>query len=99
VFEVKNLDADGKLVPSFGAAIRRELYDAAHRRFGVLLFDVAGKPARYEGCYTGSTCPDGDWHAVRIVRRRDGSVEKNLFFDAGGQLTATQSCTTMPCFR
>jgi hypothetical protein len=97
-FETRNFDARGQLVEALGQAIRRELYDDAHRKFGVLLLDKAGKPASYTGCYVGVSCPNRPWHAVRIVRSPKGSVEKNLFFDAAGQLIHTQSCGATRCF-
>jgi hypothetical protein len=97
-FETRNFDARGQLVEALGQAIRRELYDDAHRKFGILLLDRAGKPAQYRGCYVGATCPNRAWHAVRIVRSPKGSVEKNLFFDAAGQLIHTTACGTVRCF-
>lgn len=97
--ETQNLDEQGALTEALGVAIRKDLYDTAHRRFGILLYDRAGQPARNTGCYTGATCPDGEpWHAVRIVRRPDGSVEKNLFFDEGKRLIDTKFCSSTPCF-
>ncbi|HWO17228.1 MAG TPA: hypothetical protein VNO30_00570 [Kofleriaceae bacterium] len=96
--EMLNLDRSGALTESLGVAIRKDLFDTAHRRFGILLYDESGEPARNSGCYTGVTCPDRPWHAVRIVRRRDGTVEKNLFFDANKKLIDTKFCSAMPCF-
>lgn len=96
--ESQNHGEDGALTEAFGVAIRKDLYDAAHRRFAVLLYDRHGQPSHNRGCYTGATCPDLPWHAVRIVRRTDGSVEKNLFFDARRKLIDTKRCSTTPCF-
>jgi hypothetical protein len=98
VFEATNHDADGELFEYLGMTTQRKLYDAAHREFAVLLLDRAGKPARYTGCFTGAHCPAGAWHAVRINRRPDGTVESNQFFDADGQLIETTSCTKERCF-
>ena len=97
-YEARNVDADGKLVESAGFAVRRNLWDATHQLFAVQLLDADRKPARYVGCYTGSTCPDTAWHAVRINRRPSGAVESNQFFDADGQLMKTIDCSTKPCF-
>lgn len=97
-FEAQTLDARGELLEVLGTAIRRDLHDAAHRRFGVVLLDRQGRPARYGGCYTGVTCPRRPWHAVRIVRRANGSAESNQFFDAAGQLLETKACSATPCF-
>jgi hypothetical protein len=97
--ETQNHDAAGRLTEAFNVAIRKDLYDAAHRRFGILLYDRAGQPAQNPGCYTGATCPIGrPWHAVRVVRRKDGSAEKNLFFDADKRLIDTKYCSGTPCF-
>jgi hypothetical protein len=96
--ETQNHDRRGALAESFGVAIRKDLFDTAHRRFGLLLYDGNGQPAANTGCYTGATCPDTPWHAVRIMRRTDGSVEKNLFFDASKKLIATKYCSSSPCF-
>jgi hypothetical protein len=96
--ESQNHDEAGALTEAFGVAIRKDLYDAAHRRFGILLHDRAGQPSQNPGCYTGATCPGQPWHAVRIVRRTDGSVEKNLFFDDRKKLIDTQLCSSTPCF-
>ena len=97
-FEATGYDAAGTLVESYGVATRRDLYDAAHRRFAVVVLDKAGKPARYTGCYAGHTCP-ASWHAVRIVRRGDGTPEKNQFFDFAGQLVKTMDCKKVRCFQ
>jgi hypothetical protein len=96
--ESQNHDATGALTEAFGVAIRKDLYDAAHRRFGILLYDRAGQPSQNPGCYTGATCPGRAWHAVRIVRRTDGSAEKNVFFDASKRLIDTKFCSVTPCF-
>jgi hypothetical protein len=98
LIETLNHDETGALTEAYGVAIRKELYDAAHRRFGILLYDRAGQPSHNPGCYTGATCPGRPWHAVRIVRRTDGSVEKNLFFDAGKKLIDIKFCSSTPCF-
>ncbi|HWU89136.1 MAG TPA: hypothetical protein VN253_17845, partial [Kofleriaceae bacterium] len=96
--ESQNHDEQGALTESFGVAIRKDLFDTAHRRFGLVLYDRNGQPASNSGCYTGGTCPDSPWHAVRILRRKDGSVEKNLFFDTQKKLIDTKFCSASPCF-
>jgi hypothetical protein len=98
LFEQTAHDAGGTAIEAGGVATRRDLFDGNHRLFGALLLDKAGHPARYTGCYTGVQCPWREWHAVRIVRRPDGSAEKNLFFDAQGKLLETQECTTAQCW-
>lgn len=98
VTETRNYDAEGEVRISQGAAIRRDLWDATHRSFGVLMLDRDGHPAAYGGCYTGATCPTVPWHAVRIRRRPTGTVEANQFFDVDGQLIKTIDCRTAPCF-
>lgn len=99
IFERKSYDVNGELVESMGQTTRRDLYDLAHRPFAVLMLDKQGNPATYTGCYTGATCPSkGGWHAVRIVRRTDGSVSKNQFFDKDGQLLQEMNCRNVPCF-
>jgi len=35
---------------------------------------------------------------LRIVRRTDGSIVKNLFFDATGQLIFSNDCRAKRCF-
>jgi hypothetical protein len=99
LYESRNHDAKGALTGVMGTAVRRELYDAGHRRFAVLLLDRAGKPARYKGCYSGVECPRGSWHAVRIVRLASGSVEKNQYFDHAGQLIHTLGCQRHRCWK
>ena len=96
--ETQNHDERGALTESFGVAIRKDLFDTAHRRFGILLYDSDGQPASNSGCYTGATCPSRPWHAIRILRRKDGSVEKNLFFDTQQKLIDTKFCSSTPCF-
>ena len=96
--ESQNHDERGALTESFGVAIRKDLFDTAHRRFGLVLYDRTGQPASNSGCYTGATCPGLPWHAVRILRRPDGSVEKNLFFDTSKKLIDTKYCSATPCF-
>lgn len=98
LFEGRGYDEAGNLLESLGMAVRRDLYDVEHRRFAIVLLDKAGKPARYTGCYGGSTCPKM-WHAVRLVRRPDGIVDKNQFFDDKGQLIDTKDCSKVRCFR
>ena len=93
------VDADGELIEVNGMTTRRELYDAAHRRFAIILLDRTGQPAPYTACYVGVTCPDEAWHAVRLVRGIDGRVTSNQFFDASGQLLVTQDCSKVTCFR
>ncbi|MBA3395056.1 MAG: hypothetical protein H0T89_20585 [Deltaproteobacteria bacterium] len=98
-FEARNYDEDGALVDALGFAVRRDLYDDAHRLFGVLLFDSNNRPAAYTGCFGGTTCPETEsWHAVRVRRRSDGTVASNQFFDANGQLLETFDCTRVMCF-
>lgn len=96
-YEETNHDASGVLMEMKGQAIRRDLYDAAHRTFGILMLDKTGSPAMYEGCYTGVTCP-AQWHAVRIVRRTDGKAVENQYFDLNGQLIYTVKCSEASCF-
>lgn len=98
-FESQSFDDKGNLVEQSGTATIRELYDIKHQRFAVVLLDVDGKPARYSACFTGATCPENrTWHAVRIVRLGDGTVEYNQFFDEDGQLIEAISCRTNKCF-
>lgn len=96
--ETRNFDAAGRPFAVNGYAIRRDIYDVAHRRAGFLLFDVADLPARYTGCIAGASCPLEPWHAVRILRRVDGSAEKNEFFDENKQKIETFQCTMAKCF-
>ena len=97
-FESQSFDGKGALVEQSGTATIRELYDIRHQRFAVVLLDASGKPARYTACFTGATCPERAWHAVRIVRLGDGTVEYNQFFDEDGQLIEAISCRTSKCF-
>lgn len=98
-FESQSFDNKNRLVEQSGTATIRELYDIRHQRFAVVLLDVDGKPARYSACFTGATCPENrTWHAVRIVRLGDGTVEYNQFFDENGQLIEAISCRTNKCF-
>lgn len=97
-FESQSFDDQNRLVEQSGTATIRELYDIRHQRFAVVLLDVNGKPARYTACFTGATCPERAWHAVRIVRLGDGTVEYNQFFDEDGQLIEAVSCRTNKCF-
>ena len=101
-FESQSYDASNHLVAQEGMATMRELYDIRHQRFALVLLDVDGKPAKYTACFTGATCPDPPqkrpWHAVRIVRLGDGTVEYNQFFDADGQLMEAVNCRTSKCF-
>lgn len=96
-YEETNHDINGDLMEMRGQAARRDLYDAAHRTFGIIMLDRSGGPAMYEGCYTGVTCPSR-WHAVRIVRRADGRAEHNVYFDQDGQLIYTVNCWEAQCF-
>jgi hypothetical protein len=98
LFEGRGYDKAGQVIETLGNAVRRDLYDIAHRKFAVVLLDKDGKPARYTGCYGGSTCPK-TWHAMRIVRKPDGIVDKNQFFDERGQLIETKDCGNVRCFR
>lgn len=97
--EARNYNASGALHPALGSAIQRRIYDQGHRLFGVLLYDNHRKPARYRGCYTGRTCPDQPWHAMRVVREPNGSVSRNLFFDREGQLIRTVLCERARCWK
>jgi hypothetical protein len=96
--EMTSYGTDGEILEVNGAAIRRELYDARHDRFGILLLDKAGTPAGYDGCYLGATGPSKPWHAARIVRRSDGTAIANKFFDVDGQLMETVDCAKNGCF-
>jgi hypothetical protein len=91
------IDARGELFEARGSAIQRSLWDASHRLFGYQLLDASGKPARYNACFMGMTCPKKDWHAVRIHRRPNGRVESNQFFDAEGQLIESIDCSAKQC--
>lgn len=92
------VDRDGLPIAVLGARRRRDLFDAKHRRFGLVMDDGAGNPVDYTGCFGGVACPEPSWHAVRVVRRPDGAVDQNLFFNARGVLIKTQPCATVPCF-
>ena len=95
-----NYGFDGKIKDVRGMGSMRIIYDQGHRQFGVLLYDVQGRPARYRACFTSKTCPrKKTWHAMRIKRRANGSVSKNLFFDHEGQLVGTVDCSKRPCWR
>ena len=98
IFESRGYDKNGALMEAYGMAVRRDLYDAAHRHFALVILDKAGKPARYTGCFGGVSCAKV-WHAVRIVRKPDGVAEKNQFFDEKGQLTETKDCDKVRCFK
>jgi hypothetical protein len=99
MYESTGYDIKGNVVEGLGMATRRDLYDSAHRLFGVVLLDRNGKPAHFTGCYAGSTCPKAGWHAVRIVRRADGDAQTNQFFDQAGQLIETADCKKVRCFK
>jgi hypothetical protein len=96
--ESTNRDERGAATSAVGVAIRREIYDVAHRRFGMVLLGPDRRPASTDGCFTGATCPARPWHAVRILRRRDGGVEWNLFFDEDRRLVEAKRCAAHPCF-
>jgi hypothetical protein len=96
--EIHGFDADGDVLEALGMAVQRRLYDPGHRLFALLLFDRAGKPARYTGCFTGRDCPARDWHAVRIFRGANGRVIRNAYFDADGQLIENMDCDTRRCW-
>jgi hypothetical protein len=98
LYETRNYDDKGELVDTLGMSIKRSLFDAGHRVFGLLLLDRQGNPAKYTGCFAGRTCPNRPWHAVRIVRAADGTVDKNLYFDAQGQLVHTILCGSSRCW-
>lgn len=89
---------DGQPIEVLGARRRRDLFDAKHRRFGLVMDDGAGNPVDFTGCFGGVACPAPSWHAVRVVRRPDGAVDQNLFFNSRGVLIKTQPCATVPCF-
>jgi uncharacterized protein YjhX (UPF0386 family) len=97
--EARNYTPSGKLHPALGSAIQRRVYDQGHRLFGILLYDEQRRPARYRGCYTGRTCPDQPWHAMRVVREANGRVSRNLFFDKDGQLIRTVLCARARCWK
>jgi hypothetical protein len=89
---------DGDVLESLGMHVQSRLYDPGHRLFALLLFDKAGKPARYTGCFTGRDCPARDWHAVRIFRGANGRVTRNAYFDADGQLIENIDCDSRRCW-
>lgn len=89
---------DGKPQDVLGQSRQQNIFDRGHRLFGVLLFDIQGQPARYRGCFTNRTCPQGPWHAVRVMRSASGRLEVNLFFDENGQLIHTVDCDKHLCW-
>jgi len=95
--EALYLDAKGNPTAMLGASSRTTLYDPGHRVFAELLF-AGDAPAKYEGCFTGRTCPALPWHAVRVVRGPSGEVVGNEFFDADKQLIETIDCRIKRCF-
>ncbi len=95
-----NYGFDGKVKDVRGMGSMRIIYDRGHRLFGLLLYDVDDRPARYRACFTGRSCPSKKpWHAVRVMRRANGSVARNSFFDHEGQLVKTISCDKVPCWQ
>lgn len=94
----ENRDAGDKPVAVLGQVSMKFIYDSGHRTFGLLLFDARGRPARYRGCFTNRSCPSKAWHAVRIVRRDNGALAQNLYFDADKQLIATYDCDKKRCW-
>lgn len=52
--EATSYDLSGELIDSRGMTTRRDLFDAEHRRFGVVLLDRAGNPANYTSCSSRS---------------------------------------------
>ena len=95
-----NYGFNGKIKDVRGMGSMRLIYDQGHRTFGVLLYDIHGSPARYRACFTARTCPRNKiWHAMRVMRRANGSVSKNLFFDHEGQLVAIINCSKVPCWK
>ncbi len=97
--ETRNFNAAAEPFEISGYAIRRDIYDVSHHHAGFLLFDKRDQASRYGACIAGASCPIGKvWHAVRIIRRSDFSVEKNEFFDDNRQLIETYVCTTAKCF-
>ncbi len=99
LYEAQNLGADGKPEQGHGVSSTRRLYDTGHRLFGVLLYDRDGKPARYRACYTGKECPRAPWHAVAVIRGRDGRATENAFFDADKGQILRLDCEKAPCWR
>lgn len=95
--EVVYLGEDGTPTVGLGASSRKTLYDSGHRVFAELLY-AGSAPARYEGCFTGRTCPSRPWHAVRVVRSESGELVGNEFFDADKQLIETVDCRKKRCF-
>lgn len=96
--EASDHDTRGAVIEVRSKAYVRTLYDQSHRRFALLLFDKQNRPSRYTACFVGVDCPSPAWHAVRIVRDQKGVVEKNLYFDAAGQLVETLDCRRQRCW-
>ena len=95
-----NYGFDGKVRDVRGMGSMRIIYDRGHRLFGLLLYDIHDRPARYRACFTGRSCPSKKpWHAVRVMRRANGSVARNSFFDHEGQLVKTINCDKVPCWQ
>ena len=97
--ETRNFNAASEPFEISGYAVRRDIYDVSHHHAGFLLFDKRDQPSRYGACIAGASCPVGKlWHAVRIIRRGDFSVEKNEFFDENRQQIQSYVCATAKCF-
>ena len=97
--ETEDRAKGGKLSQELGMTRKRYIYDAGHRHFGMLLFDAKDEPSAYSGCFTGQRCTTKKWHALRITRRPNGAVDKNLFFDKAGQLIDTINCAKELCWK
>ena len=97
--ETEDRDAKGKLSAQLGMARKRYIFDGGHRNFGMLLFNARQEPSAYSGCFTGQRCTKKKWHALRISRRANGSVAKNLFFDGDGQLIDSIDCAKTLCWK
>ena len=97
--ETEDRDKAGALSADLGMARKRYIYDSGHRNFGQILFNAKGEPAKYRGCFSGQRCTSKAWHALRIMRRPNGSVAENLFFDRDGQLIDTINCKKELCWK
>ena len=80
-----------------GRRTERSVRDGRGRLLEMSIVDGSGKPATVTSCYTGLTCPDGAWHAVRLRRDDSGRIIANVFFDAHGQRLAVVDCSRDAC--